>query len=95
MKVRSVEAIFNAQNADDVKYLVVDGLAVNAYGYERLTRDVDLVIGLEPENIIRGLAHCAALLSHVNSGHSRAICRSGESRGLAKGKKHDSAQALE
>jgi hypothetical protein len=55
MKVRSVEAIFNAQNADDVKYLVVSGLAVNAYGHERLTRDVDLVIGLEPENIIRGL----------------------------------------
>ena len=55
MEVRSVEAIFSALNAADVKYLVVDGLAVNAYGYERLTRDVDLVIGLEPENIIRGL----------------------------------------
>jgi hypothetical protein len=55
MEVRSVEAIFSALNAVDVKYLVVGGLAVNAYGYERLTRDVDLVIGLEPENIIRGL----------------------------------------
>src|SRR5205814_8609710 len=55
MEVRSVEAIFSALNAADVKYLVVGGLAVNAYGYERLTRDVDLVIGLEPENIIRGL----------------------------------------
>ena len=31
------------------------GLAVNAYGYERFTRDVDLVIGLERKNIIRGL----------------------------------------
>jgi hypothetical protein len=40
MEVRSVEAIFNALNAADVKYLVVGGLAVNAYGYERLTRDV-------------------------------------------------------
>ena len=55
MEVRSVEAIFSALNAADVKYLVVGGLAVNAYGYERLTRDVDLVIDLEPENIIRGL----------------------------------------
>ena len=55
MEVRSVETIFSALNAADVKYLVVGGLAVNAYGYERLTRDVDLVIGLEPENIIRGL----------------------------------------
>jgi len=46
MEVRSVEAIFSALNAADVKYLAVDGLAVNAYGYERLTRDIDLVIGL-------------------------------------------------
>ena len=55
MEVRSIEAIFGALNAAAVKYLVVGGLAVNAYGYERLTRDLDLVIGLEPENIIRGL----------------------------------------
>jgi len=96
MEVRSVETIFSALNAADVKYLVVGGLAVNAYGYERLTRDVDLVIGLEPENIIRGLRALLGLgLAHVNSGHSRAICRSGESRGVAKRKKHDSAQALE
>jgi hypothetical protein len=40
MEVRSVEAIFSALNAADVKYLVVGGLAVNAYGYERLTRAV-------------------------------------------------------
>jgi hypothetical protein len=55
MEVRSVEAIIRALNDANVKYLIVGGLAVNAYGYERLTRDVDLVIGLEPENIIRGL----------------------------------------
>jgi hypothetical protein len=96
MEVRSAEAIFSALNAADVKYLVVGGLAVNAYGYERLTRHIDLVIGLEPENIIRGASRIARpWLSHVNPGHSRAICRSGESRGVAKRKKHDSAQALE
>src|SRR5690348_16855009 len=55
MEVRSVEAIVKALNGARVKYLVVGGLAVVAYGYERLTRDVDLVIGLERENIIRGL----------------------------------------
>jgi len=55
MEVRSVEAIFSALNAADIKYLAVGGLAVNAYGYEGLTRHIDLVIGLEPENIIRGL----------------------------------------
>lgn len=55
MEVRSVEGIVTALNSAGVQYLIVEGLAVNAHGYERLTRDVDLVIGLEPANIIRGL----------------------------------------
>ena len=55
MEVRSIEAIVKALNRARVKYLIVGGLAVVAHGYERLTKDVDLVIGLERENIIRGL----------------------------------------
>jgi hypothetical protein len=55
MEVRSVEAIVQVLNGAEVRYLIVGGLAVNFYGYERLTRDIDLVIGLEPDNIIRGL----------------------------------------
>ena len=61
MEVRSVEAIIKALNGAKVKYLIVGGLAVNAYGYERLTKDVDLVIGLERENIIRGLRALMAI----------------------------------
>lgn len=55
MEVRSVETIVRVLNAAKVEYLIVGGLAVNAHGYERFTKDVDLVIGLERENIIRGL----------------------------------------
>ena len=55
MEVRSVEAIVTALNSAGVRYLIVGGLAVNAHGYERLTLDVDLVIGLEPANVISGL----------------------------------------
>jgi hypothetical protein len=55
MEVRSVEAIIRALNAAEVEYLIVGGLAVNAYGYQRLTEDVDLVIGLTPQNVVRGL----------------------------------------
>jgi hypothetical protein len=55
MEVRSFEAIVRALDAARVDYLVVGGLAVIAHGYERLTKDVDLVIGLERENIVRGL----------------------------------------
>ena len=39
MEVRSIEAIVRALNAAQVQYLIVGGLAVNAHGYERLTRD--------------------------------------------------------
>jgi hypothetical protein len=35
-----------------VRYLVAGGLAVNAHGYLRFTRDVDLVLQLAPENIL-------------------------------------------
>jgi len=55
MEVRSVEAIVKALNEAGVQYLIVGGLAVAAHGYERFTQDVDLVIGLEPDNIINGL----------------------------------------
>lgn len=61
MEVRSVEGIVKALNDDKVKYLIVGGLAVNAHGYERLTRDVDLVIKLERENIVRGLRALMAI----------------------------------
>jgi hypothetical protein len=50
-----LEPVFAALNNAQVKYLIVGGLAIHAYGYERLTRDVDMVMGLDPGNIIRGL----------------------------------------
>ena len=55
MEVRSIEAIITALNIAAVEYLVVGGLAVNAHGFVRLTRDVDLVIRLTPENAAKGL----------------------------------------
>ena len=55
MEVRSIELIVKTLNDAQVQYLIVGGLAVNAHGFARLTMDVDLVIGLEPGNIIRGL----------------------------------------
>ena len=55
MEFRSVEAIVRALNAAGVEYLIVGGLAVNAHGFVRLTRDVDLVLRLVPENADRGL----------------------------------------
>src|SRR5215471_645379 len=55
MEVSSVEAIVRTLNAAEVQYLIVGGLAVNAHGFVRLTRDVDLVLQLDTANVLRGL----------------------------------------
>lgn len=61
MEVRSIKAVIKALNDAHVKYLIVGGVAVVAHGYERFTRDLDLVIGLEPGNIRRGLHSLLAI----------------------------------
>lgn len=55
MEVRSIETIIKALNDAKVQYLIVGGLAVNAHGFVRITRDVDIVLRLEPANAERGL----------------------------------------
>ena len=44
-----------------MRYLVAGGLAVNVHGYLRFTKDVDLVVQLERDNILRALAALGAL----------------------------------
>lgn len=53
MTLDSFEAIVRTLNQFNVSYLVAGGLAVNAHGYLRMTRDVDLVIALKPDNILQ------------------------------------------
>jgi len=55
MEVRSIETIVRVLNDAGVQYLVVGGVAVNAHGFVRLTRDIDLVLRLESQNVLRGL----------------------------------------
>jgi hypothetical protein len=51
MKLATFEAIVRAFDAAAVRFIVVGGLAVIAHGYGRVTRDIDLVIQLQPESI--------------------------------------------
>jgi len=44
MKLASFEAIARALDDAGVRYLVAGGLAVNAHGYLRFTKDVDIVV---------------------------------------------------
>lgn len=47
--------ILKALEAAGVRYLVVGGVAVNLHGYTRFTKDLDLLIDLDPINALRAM----------------------------------------
>lgn len=47
------QTFFKELNREKIDYLVVGGLAVNFHGVPRMTYDIDLMILLEPQNILR------------------------------------------
>ncbi len=61
MKVSSLEAILRALADAQARYLIVGGLAVAAHGYGRLTFDLDLVVQLQPDNVLRALKALGSL----------------------------------
>jgi hypothetical protein len=61
MRVSEFENIVRALNAADVRYLVVGGIAVVAHGYGRVTFDVDMVLHLRPDNIVRAFRALSTL----------------------------------
>ena len=61
MKLASVRAIVEVLNSAGVRFLVAGGLAVNAHGYHRFTKDVDLVVELTDGNIAAAFTALAAL----------------------------------
>lgn len=61
MKLSTLEAIFRALAEEDVRFLVAGGVAVNVHGYQRATEDLDLVLDLGRENVLRALRALQAL----------------------------------
>jgi len=61
MKLSSLEAIASALQHEEVRYLIVGGLAVAAHGHGRATFDIDLVVQLQPENVRRALVALESL----------------------------------
>ncbi len=47
------QTIFKELNGLGIDYLVVGGLAVNFHGVPRMTYDIDLMVLLDPENILK------------------------------------------
>ncbi len=61
MKVSSLEAIANALQSAQARYLIVGGLAVAAHGHGRATFDIDLVVQLQADNVTRAMTALASL----------------------------------
>jgi len=59
--VGEIEAVLDSLNQARVRYLVVGGVAVVLHGYLRTTADLDLVIQLQPENVLRAMGALANL----------------------------------
>jgi hypothetical protein len=45
--------LFSSLNRESVKYMVAGGIAVNLYGIERSTADIDIVLKLEKANVLK------------------------------------------
>jgi hypothetical protein len=69
MRLASVEAIVRALARGDVRYLIVGGLAVNAHGFLRFTKDIDKeAVGREQDRI--DAEHLRLDLEEGNDGRS-------------------------
>ena len=45
--------LFSTLNRETVKYMVAGGIAVNLYGIERATADIDIILKLDKENLLK------------------------------------------
>ncbi len=88
MQVQSLIQIIRALNEAGVEYLIVGGVAVNAHGFERYTKDVDLVIGLDPQNITQGLHALESIDYHMSIPVSPQEFASRENREMWKTEKN-------
>lgn len=53
--VGEIESVLEALNEADVRYLVVGGVAVVLHGHLRTTADLDLVVQLTRDNVLRAI----------------------------------------
>ena len=61
MRATSGREVFRALVEADVRFIVAGGLAVNVHGLLRMTLDIDLVVKLEPGNIVRTFGALASV----------------------------------
>ena len=52
-----------------MEFVLIGGLAVNAWGVVRGTKDVDIVVAPDPENLKRVAGVAVAIHGHIQTGH--------------------------
>jgi hypothetical protein len=45
--------LFSSLNEESVKYMVAGGIAVNLYGIERATADIDIILKFDKKNLLK------------------------------------------
>jgi len=56
MSIARYEAIVAALESADVRYVIAGGFAVNLHGFLRFTKDLDILIDLDPANASRAMS---------------------------------------
>jgi hypothetical protein len=51
--MRLFENLFSSLDKESIKYMVVGGIAVNLYGIERATADIDIILKLDKKNLLK------------------------------------------
>ncbi|GEM_PF-1011828 len=95
MEVHSIETIVRMLNDAKVKYLIVGGLAVNAHGFVRLTRDVGRSWVWSRPTPRAGWNHCCKRVGGWPSPKSRRPLPTRRRANAGGSKKHDRAEVVE
>jgi hypothetical protein len=61
MRLDDLTHVLRRLQAEKVRFLIAGGLAVVAHGHMRVTHDLDLVLAMDPDNLVRALAVFAGL----------------------------------
>lgn len=71
----------------EVEFVLIGGLAVNAWGVVRGTKDVDIVVSPDPENLKRVAGVAVAIHGHIQTGESFLSTPSSIAAQLASGER--------
>lgn len=70
MRKPAFDELLRRLAAADCEFVVVGGLALNAWGVVRGTKDVDIVVAAEPENLMRVAEVAVGANGHVQQGEA-------------------------